>query len=392
MDYPTLRQIYRRALLEDVLPFWAKHSPDETNGGYFTCLDRSGAVYDRDKFVWLQARQVWTHSMLYLRLERRESWRQMAELGVRFLQQHGRDADDQWYFSLTAEGRPLTAAYSIFSDCFAAMAFSQYAQATGDGQAREIAASTYRSILRRRENPKGRFSKSVPGTRPLASLAVPMILSNLALELEWQIGAAECDAALDSCVDEIFRLFLDPEKQVLREHASPQGGLVDCFEGRLINPGHGIEAMWFLMDIAERRRDRSLAERAVAVTLRTLELGWDADEGGIFYFLDALARPPQQLEWDQKLWWVHAESLVALLKGLRLTGSKACAEWFERVHAYTWGHFADPEFGEWFGYLNRQGRPLLPLKGGKWKGCFHVPRALFLCSEELGKLQAPGRV
>jgi len=27
----------------------------------------------------------------------------------------------------------------------------------------------------------------------------------------------------------------------------------------------------------------------------------------------------------------------------------------------------------------RRGEVLLPLKGGKWKGCFHVPRGLFQC-------------
>ena len=101
---------------------------------------------------------------------------------------------------------------------------------------------------------------------------------------------------------------------------------------------------------------------------------------------DAKGHPPQQLEWDQKLWWVHIETLVALLKGYRLTGRKSCWSWYERVHAYTWAHFPDPEYGEWYGYLNRRGEVLLPLKGGKWKGCFHVPRGLYLCMRELEKM------
>ena len=53
--------------------------------------------------------------------------------------------------------------------------------------------------------------------------------------------------------------------------------------------------------------------------------------------------------------------------------------WFERLHDYTWSHFKDKEYPEWFGYLNRRGEVLLPLKGGKWKGCFHVPRGLYQC-------------
>jgi N-acylglucosamine 2-epimerase len=72
--------------------------------------------------------------------------------------------------------------------------------------------------------------------------------------------------------------------------------------------------------------------------------------------------------------------------GYRLTGRQACWDWYERVHAYSWERFADPEQGEWYGYLNRQGQVLLPLKGGKWKGCFHVPRAMYLCWQQFEAL------
>ena len=75
-------QQYLGNLLEDVLPFWQRHSLDRECGGYFTCLDRKGEVYDTDKFVWLQARQVWTFSMLHNRLERRPEWLDIARLGA----------------------------------------------------------------------------------------------------------------------------------------------------------------------------------------------------------------------------------------------------------------------------------------------------------------------
>jgi N-acylglucosamine 2-epimerase len=383
-----MAQQCRRALLGDVVPFWGNHSVDGECGGFFTCLGRDGSAYDTDKFVWLQARQTWTFSMLYNQLEKRDSWLRIARHGAEFLARHGTDQEGNWYFSLTRDGRPLVQPCNIFSDCFAAVAFSQFARAANDDRARQIAARTYRNILGRKANPKGRYSKAVPGTRPMISLALPMILASVTQELDWLLDPPEFDRALDACVEEVFAPFLDSERMVLREHAAPGGEKLDCFEGRLVNPGHGIETMWFIMDIAERRNDRQLAERAVEVALRTLEFGWDPEMGGIFYFLDARGHPPQQLEWDQKLWWVHMETLVALLKGYRLTGREACWSWYERVREYTWGHFPDPEFGEWFGYLNRRGEVLLPLKGGKWKGCFHVPRGLYLCMRELEKLGA----
>ena len=387
-SFASLSQQYSRALLDDIIPFWMKHSVDQENGGYFTCLARDGAVYDTDKFVWLQAREVWMFSMLYNRLEKRDAWLQMARHGAEFLDRHGRDAEGNWYFSLARDGQALVQPYNIFSDCFAAMAFSQYALAANDEPARQIADRTYRQILRRKENPKGQYTKAVPGTRPMLSLSLPMILANLTLELEWVLDPGTFNQAVDTCLQEVFTLFLDEERQVLREQVALDGSKLDCFEGRVLNPGHGIEAMWFILDIAERRNDRPMMERAVDIILPTLEIGWDKQHGGIYYFLDALGHPPQQLEWDQKLWWVHVETLVALLKGFRLTGRKACWSWYVQVHDYTWKHFPDPQFGEWYGYLNRRGEVLLPLKGGKWKGCFHIPRGLYLCMRELAKLEA----
>ena len=377
---------YRETLLEDVIPFWERHSVDWEQGGYWTCLDRDGRVYDTDKFVWLQARQVWTFSMLYTRCEKREEWLRIARNGADFLATHGRNGHGDWYFSLDRQGHPLIQPYNVFSDCFAAMAFSQYGLASGDEQACEIARQTYERILCRRDNPKGQWNKVYPGTRPLRTLAVPMILANLSLEMEWLLGQAQLEQTVAETVKEVMGAFLDPERLLMYENVSPDGDHVDCFEGRLLNPGHGIEAMWFMMDIAQRLGDQALIGRAVDVVISILEYAWDCDYGGIFYFLDGEGNPPLQLEWDQKLWWVHLESLVALAMGYALTGRQECWSWYERVHDYAWPRFSDPVHGEWYGYLNRRGEVLLSLKGGKWKGCFHVPRALFLCWKQFEAL------
>lgn len=381
-DLTTYLPLYRDALLNDVLPFWQTHSPDREQGGFFTCLDRAGRVFDTDKFIWLQARQVWTFAMLYNRVEQRPDWLDMARHGADFLQKYGRSGDGRrtaapWYFSLTRDGQPLMQPYNIFSDCFATMAFGQLSLATGSDEQASIAYSTFRQILARRDNPKGQWSKAVAGTRPLKNFALPMILCNLALEIEHLLDKPLVEETIDACIHEVMDVFFDPSLGLIRENVTPDGRVSDSFEGRLLNPGHAIEAMWFIMDLAVRRADRALLERAVRITLDTLDYAWDKDFGGILYFMDAEGRPPQQLEWDQKLWWVHVETLISLLKGYQLTGNPACRDWFLRVHDYTWSHFPDPDYGEWFGYLNRRGEVLLPLKGGKWKGCFHVPRALY---------------
>ncbi len=385
-DFQELAKLYKDTLLDNVLPFWEQNSIDREYGGYFTCLDRTGKVYDSDKFIWLQNRQVWTFSMLYNQLEQRSAWLKIATHGANFLAEHGRDELGNWYFSLDRAGQPLVQPYNIFSDCFAAMAFSQYALASGESWAKDVAMQAYQNVLRRKDDPKGKYNKTYPGTRSLKSLAVPMILANLTLEMAWLLPSAELERVLALTVKEVMTDFLDAERGLMYEHVAPDGSHVDCFEGRSINPGHGIEAMWFIMDIAHRQQDSATINQAVDVVLNILEFAWDERYGGLYYFMDAEGHPPQQLEWDQKLWWVHVETLVALSMGYRLTGRIECWEWYQRVHDYTWSHFADPEAGEWFGYLNRQGEVLLNLKGGKWKGCFHVPRALFMCWRQFEQL------
>ena len=385
-EFKNLAELYKNTLLDNILPFWAQYSVDWQEGGYFTCLDREGNIYDTDKFIWLQNRQVWTYSMLYNRLEQREDWLKIAQNGAEFLAKYGRDADGNWYFALDRRGQPLVQPYNIFSDCFAAMAFSQYALASGDENAQEIALQAYSNVLRRQTNPKGKYSKTYPGTRSLKSLAVPMILANLSLEMDWLLQSSQLEEILASTVREVMADFLDAETGLMYENVTPQGKHLDCFAGRLINPGHGIEAMWFVMHIAQRDRGLNLINQAVDVVLNILNFGWDSEYQGIYYFMDAKGYPPEQLEWNQKLWWVHLETLVALLIGFNLTGRPECLEWFYKVHDYTWGHFRDPVHGEWFGYLDRKGEVLLNLKGGKWKGCFHVPRALYLCWQQLETL------
>lgn len=384
--FAQLRDTYQAGLLDDVLPFWQKYSLDKEFGGFFTCLDREGNVYDTDKFIWLQCRQVWMFSMLYNRLEQRPEWLEIARGGMEFLKKHGMDSEGNWYFSLNRQGEPLIAAYNIFSDCFAAMAFAQYSLASGDAEARDIATRTYQNILARQDNPKGKYTKAIAGTRQLKSFALPMILSNLALELEGVLDADKAQADAQACVNLVMDLFVDKDMGIVFEHVAPDGSHPDCFDGRLLNPGHGIEAMWFAMDVAERAGDKAMIDKAVDVVMRTIDFAWDEEYQGLYYFMDAKGCPPQQLEWNQKLWWVHLETLISLLKGYRLTQRKECWEWFEKVHEYSWSHFADPQHGEWFGYLQRDGSRLLELKGGKWKGCFHVPRGLFVCQRELAKL------
>lgn len=378
MSSISFATLYLKELIQEVIPFWEKYSIDRENGGYFTCINDQHKVFDTDKFVWLQARQVWTFATLYDRLEKKQTWFEIARSGSDFLEKYGHDGNYNWFFSLKRDGQPLMMPYNIFSYTFACMAMGKMHHITGEDKYKTAVDQTFKKITQRAAKPKDRWDKSYPDARPLKNFALPMILCNLYNELGDLVPEEEKEQRTHACVNEIFDLFWDEERGVILENISPKGSFSDTFDGRLINPGHGLEAMWFIMDLGVQLDRNDWIDRSVEMALSIVEKGWDKEQEGIFYFMDAQGHPPQQLEWDQKLWWVHLEAMICFLKGYELTGSKACWYWFKKIHHYTWSHFRDSKRGgEWYGYLNRSGEVRLSLKGGKWKGCFHVPRALF---------------
>ena len=286
MNFKKLADQYKSELYDNVLPFWLEHSIDKQFGGYFSCLNRDGSVYDTDKFIWLQGREVWLFSMLYNNVEKKREWLDAAVQGGEFLRKFGHDGNYNWYFSLNREGKPLVQPYNIFSDTFAIMAFGQLALATGNEDYAEITKKTFAKVLERRKNPKGQWCKIYPGTRPMKDFALPMILCNLALEIEKLMDPETLNETINVCRHEVMDVFYQKDLGLIVENVNAEdNSLLDCFEGRTINPGHSLEAMWFMMALGVRANDKGLINKAVEIALKTIDFGWDKEYGGIFYFM-----------------------------------------------------------------------------------------------------------
>ncbi|MFH1084690.1 MAG: AGE family epimerase/isomerase [Chloroflexota bacterium] len=386
----TLRQDYWRRLLDDAVPFWLRHSLDRAHGGYLTCLDRVGTPYNTDKAMWLQCREVWLLAKLFNTVERRAEWLDAARLGYTFVRAHGFDDDGRVFFSVTREGRPLRKRRYLFAETFAVIACAEYYRATGDESALACARDTYRLLVRLHRTPGALPPKVIPTTRQTIGLAMPMILLATTQELRLADADPLYSEVVDEALDQITRLFLKREERALHETVGPRGERLDSPEGRCVNPGHAIETAWFMLHEAQHRHDAALQDCALEILDWSLAWGWDPIHGGLLYFVDIEGRPPEQLEWDMKLWWPHTEALYATLLAYRLTGEERWAEWHLRLREWALAHFADPEHGEWYGYLRRDGSVSNPAKGGMWKGAFHLPRGLWLCARLLDQMTGKG--
>jgi N-acylglucosamine 2-epimerase len=383
-----LAEFYRETLLEDTLPFWIDNAIDREHGGYLFCLDRDGTVVDTDKSVWLHGRFVWLLATLHMRAGGGPEWLDLARHGLDFLLAHAFDDDGRVFFSLTNEGRPLRKRRYLFSELFLVLAMAAYGKAADDKDVLQKARDLFQLVQRYSGTPGLLEPKVSPETRPMRGLGLPMIMINTAQVLRDATGDEAYTPVIDEQIRQIAEYHVKPDLGCVLETTGPAGEFLDHFDGRLVTPGHGIEAAWFIMNEARLRGgDTRLTELGCRMLDMLWEFGWDRDYGGIIYFRDAKGLPVAEYWHDMKFWWPQTEAIIATLMAHLLTGGEKYEEWHEMVHDYAYANFEDTECGEWFGYLHRDGRLSSTLKGNMFKGPFHLPRMQLTCwklLEEIG--------
>ncbi len=379
-DLARLRNTYRDGLLSDTLPFWLAHSIDREAGGFLFCLGQKGEVLSTDKPMWLHGRFVWLLATLYTGVEQKPEWLAWARHGLEFMEKYAFDEDGRMFYSLTQDGKPLRKRRYLFTESFGVVAYAAYARASGDQKAAQRALALFRLMLHYHQTPGLLEPKGFPETRETKGLAMPMILIVTAQELKKVIDDPMLDQVIQEAIDEISRDFMKAEFKAVLESVGPDGSFMDNMEGRLICPGHSIEAAWFILHEARLRgKDPALMEIGLQILDWSWEWGWDETYGGIIYYRDACDLPSTEYWHDMKFWWPQNEAIIATLLAYHLTGEEKYARWHQMVHEWAYAHFPDPTHGEWFGYLHRDGRLSTPLKGNMWKGPFHLPRMQWYC-------------
>ncbi|HBL83595.1 MAG: hypothetical protein A2Y17_09360 [Clostridiales bacterium GWF2_38_85] len=391
--FESYKQFYHDQLINDCIPFWMNSDLiDKENGGYITSVDRTGKSYNNDKSVWFQGRCLWTFSALCNRYGEKKEWMDGAKAGVDFLDTKCTDSDGRMFFQVTRDGRPLRKRRYMYSESFYVISMAEYALASGNRKYLKKAEDCFELMLKLYRTPEADPFKITPksyaSTRNERASAVPMVLVSCAQLLRrCDLQKAEYyNSVAKEMADIIIKYHYKPELKCVLETVDEDGSRIDIPAGRTVNPGHSMENSWFIMNQAIYNKDNTLLKQALNILDWSLELGWDKQYGGFIYFTDIDGRPCEQLEHDMKLWWVHNEALIATLMAYGLTGNKKYWDWFEKVHLYSFGHFADKENGEWYGYLHNDGTVSHTQKGSMWKGPFHYPRCLMNCEALLDML------
>ena len=377
---------YKEDLLGNILPFWLEHGLDKVNGGIYTCLTRTGELMDSTKSVWFQGRFAFTCCFAYNHVEKRQEYLDAAKLTLDFIEQHCSAPDGRMYFEVAADGAPLRKRRYIFSESFAAIAMAEYSKATGDHTYAEKALALFKDMRRFLATP-GLLPPKYEPTVQMQGHSITMIMINVASCIRKVIADAELDRQIDESLHALKTCFIHPEFKALLETVGPNGEFVDTLNGRVINPGHCIETAWFLFDVATERGDKELTRLALTVLDWSWEWGWDKEYGGIINFRDCKNFPPQDYSQDMKFWWPQTEAIIANLYAFKLTGEEKYLKRHKQVSDWTYAHFPDAEYGEWYGYLHRDGSVAQTAKGNIFKGPFHIPRmmtkAYMLCQDLL---------
>lgn len=382
---------YRDDLSSDIMPFWIKNGLDRIHGGIYTCIDRNGSLMDTNKSVWFQGRFAFVCSYAYNHIEKKEEWLDAARTTLDFIDKYCTDTDGHMFFEVTEDGKPIRKRRYVFSETFAAIAMSEYAIASGDVTYAQKALRLFNQILYLANTPDllaPKFCKEVA----YKGHSLVMILINTASRIREAINDPALTRQIDESIAALRKDFMHPEFKALLETVGPNGEFINSNSGRLINPGHCIETAWFVLEEAKYRNwDKDLTDLGQTILDWSWEWGWDPVYGGIINFMDCKRLPSQDYAHDMKFWWPQTEAIIATLYAYQATKDEKYLDMHKQISDWTYAHFPDKDYGEWFGYLHRDGSVSQPAKGNLFKGPFHIPRMMIkshiLCRELLQEIK-----
>jgi len=262
------QEVIREELFTYSLPFWTKYGPDREHGGIFTCLTREGKLSSHDKNAWQQGRAAWTFSRASNQYGKNEEYLAIAKSCLDFMDDHFFAPNGQMYYTVSGEGKPLRLRRWDYSDdTFYIIGNAEYFRATGEEKYLENARKRFQrkmdAYYGRLEKPADYQPKFMD--RPTRSFGSAMIALDVCdvMRLADQERSEGYQARMKEFAYDIFKYNFKEDLGCMLENVGPNGEfLSDWTVGRKVNPGHGLEGVWFLVKAAKTLGDPYLVEMA----------------------------------------------------------------------------------------------------------------------------------
>ena len=133
------------------------------------------------------------------------------------------------WFHFTRDGRPIRKRRYAFSESFAAIAYGEFAQATGKSEYAQQAKNCFSRFVDHNLNPVGTEPKFTD-VRPSQGIGFPMISIATAQQLRGSIDLENADALIDRSVELIRTTFMKADIRCVMETVGPAGEMIDHFD------------------------------------------------------------------------------------------------------------------------------------------------------------------
>ncbi|PTY05940.1 N-acyl-D-glucosamine 2-epimerase [Opitutaceae bacterium EW11] len=384
-------------LRQNILPFWIHHTVDRERGGFYGEISNDLKVSrDAERGALLTTRILWTYSSAYLHYPEAPLL-EMARWAYDDLMKRFWDLQNGgFYWSASAEGKPLRTRKQIYGQAFGIYALTEYFRAAKDRTALDRAIEVCRAIEKNCRDPKhgGYFEAYTKAWVLEEDVRLSAVDLNEPKSQNTHLHVMEAytnllrvwpDAGLRRAQKELVELMLE---KILDARTYHLGLFFDeAWRPRTdrVSFGHDIEAAWLLTEAADVVGDSDLQARvrkvAVEIARVTLAEAIDSD-GGLLYEADS-----KGLTQTYKEWWPQAEAAVGFLNAYQISRDEKYLETSLRLWDFIEAHLVDRKHGEWIRSVDRSGKTAsTDPKVSFWKCPYHNGRACLELIDRLKKL------
>lgn len=381
----NLKQTMKDVLEHNILSYWIDHVVDKENGGFYGRIDGDDKIHAQaEKGAVMNARILWAFSAAY-RVLRNPAYLEAATRAKDYFLAHFVDKENGGvYWSVDYQGNPLDTKKQTYAIGFAIYGFSEYARATGDAEALEMAKRLYHDIETHAydsEN-QGYIEALTCDWQPIADMRLSDKDENGSRTMNTHLHIIEPytnlyrvwkDAALEKSIRNLLDIFTD-------KLLNPETHHLDLFfddkwQGKrnVESYGHDIEASWLLHETALVLDDKAVLQKMEQVIRRIADA---ADEG---------LRPDGSMvyehwkdtdEYDlQRQWWVQCENIIGHIDLYQYFGYEDSLEKAIQCWNFVQKNLIDAKNGEWHWAVLDDGTiNLKDDKAGFWKCPYHNSR------------------